>query len=129
MFTVYMYVQAVSLSLSSVGSVKPAATGVTPASRGPIASTTPTSIPLSPPIPTVSVTPSPAKTPIQQSSTHSHTSTPSTVTSTGGAASHSPRPKKTGSLALFYRKVYLMAHLRIKDLCERLEQSQDFQQK
>ena len=119
----YCCVQAVNLSLSSGGG-KPAPTGVAPASRGPFSSSS-SSIPLSPPIPTVSVTPSPSKTPRQPGSAYSLTSTPSTLTK----PSSPPRPKKTGSLALFYRKVYMTAHLRIKDLCERLDQSQDFHQK
>lgn len=115
-----------SLSLSSGGvPVKAAPTGAVPATRTP-SSAPSTAIPLSPPIPTVSITPSPAKTPKQLGSAHSHMSTPSTLT---GSTSSPPRPKKTGSLALFYRKVYLMAHLRIKDLCERLDQSQGFHQK
>ena len=41
----------------------------------------------------------------------------------------SPRPKRTGSLALFYRKTYQLASIRIKDLCERLNLPPDFVQK
>ena len=33
----------------------------------------------------------------------------------------SPRPRKTGSLALFLRKVYHVASVRLRDLCERLD--------
>ena len=104
--------------------MKTAVTGVVPAARGATSAPSSSNIPLSPPIPSVSITPSPspAKTPLQGSP---HLSTPSTLT----AMSSPLRPKKTGSLALFYRKVYLMAHLRIKDLCERLDQNMDFQQK
>lgn len=123
----FTHSQAASLTLSPGVGMKPAPTGVAPASRSPSSSGPSAAIPLSPPIPTVAVTPSPAKTPLH-TSTHSHISTPSTLTASGGGSSP-PRPKKTGSLALFYRKVYLMAHLRIKDLCERLDQSRDFQQK
>ena len=120
-----LFSQAVNLSLSSGG--KPAPTGLVPASRCPQSSSlSSSSIPLSPPIPSVSITPSPSKTPRQQQgSAHSHISTPSTLTK----SSSPPRPKKTGSLALFYRKVYMTGHLRIKDLCERLDQSVDFHQK
>lgn len=39
------------------------------------------------------------------------------------------RPKRTGSLALFYRKMYQLAYIRIRDLCERLELDTDFVQK
>lgn len=39
------------------------------------------------------------------------------------------RPKRTGSLALFYRKMYQLAYVRIRDLCERLELDTDFVQK
>ena len=39
------------------------------------------------------------------------------------------RPKRTGSLALFYRKMYQLAYIRIRDLCERLEVDNEFVQK
>ena len=51
------------------------------------------------------------------------------VTTTPSGSGTSPRPKRTGSLALFYRKMYQLAFIRIKDLCERLSQNQDFIQK
>ncbi|KAK3086310.1 hypothetical protein FSP39_016711 [Pinctada imbricata] len=35
------------------------------------------------------------------------------------------KPKKTGSLALFFRKVYHMASLRLRDLCDRLDVDDD----
>ena len=40
-----------------------------------------------------------------------------------------PKPKRSGSLALFYRKVYQLAFVRIKDLCERLALPCETQQK
>lgn len=40
-----------------------------------------------------------------------------------------PKPKRSGSLALFYRKVYQLAFVRIKDLCERLNLPCETQQK
>lgn len=88
-----------------------AATVLSP-SKG--SSTTPGSvrplIPTSPPIPSVTVT---QTTPLKGA-------TP---------GSTSPRPKRTGSLALFYRKMYQLAFIRIKDLCERLGLPNDFTQK
>lgn len=45
------------------------------------------------------------------------------------AAAAAARPKRTGSLALFYRKMYQLAYIRIRDLCERLELDTDFVQK
>lgn len=82
-------------------------------------------IPTSPPIPSVTITPSasPAKTPARMSQAGSRQipATPATPAT--------PRPKKTGSLALFYRKVYQLASIRIKDLCERLGHDSDFVQK
>ena len=65
----------------------------------------------SPPVPTV-IVPSPAKTPPKGS----HSATPSATT----PSATPPRPKRSGSLALFYRKVYPLAFIRIKDLCDRL---------
>ena len=64
-------------------------------------------IPLSTPIPSFTISPSPGKP------------APSTP---GGAT----RPKRTGSLALFYRKMYQLAYIRIRDLCERLTLTGDF---
>ena len=82
-------------------------------------------IPTSPPIPSVTITPSasPAKTParVSQVGVSRLPATPSTPAT--------PRPKRTGSLALFYRKVYQLASIRIKDLCERLGHDNDFVQK
>ena len=40
-----------------------------------------------------------------------------------------PRPRRGGSLALFYRKVYPLAFIRIKDLCDRLGFERDAMQK
>jgi hypothetical protein len=37
------------------------------------------------------------------------------------ASTASNKPKRTGSLALFFRKVYHLASVRIRDLCDRLE--------
>lgn len=70
-------------------------------------------IPTSPPIPSVTVT---QTTPFKGQM----------VTTPGGT---SPRPKRTGSLALFYRKTYQLAFIRIKDLCERLGLATEFIQK
>ncbi|XP_010152276.1 PREDICTED: retinoblastoma-like protein 1, partial [Eurypyga helias] len=39
------------------------------------------------------------------------------------------RPKKTGSLALFYRKVYHLASVRLRDLCLKLDVSNDLRRK
>lgn len=92
-----------------------AATVLSP-SKGP-SSTTPGSkrplIPTSPPIPSVAVT---QTTPLK-----GHLGATPGVTS--------PKPKRTGSLALFYRKMYQLAFIRIKDLCERLGLPSDFTQK
>lgn len=71
-------------------------------------------IPISPPIPSVTVT---QTTPLRQAG------------NTPRANVTSPKPKRTGSLALFYRKTYQLAFIRIKDLCERLALPADFTQK
>uniref|UniRef100_F7CLV0 Retinoblastoma-like protein 1 n=1 Tax=Macaca mulatta TaxID=9544 RepID=F7CLV0_MACMU len=39
------------------------------------------------------------------------------------------RPKRTGSLALFYRKVYHMASVRLRDLCLKLDVSNELRRK
>uniref|UniRef100_A0A7M4G0D8 RB transcriptional corepressor like 1 n=1 Tax=Crocodylus porosus TaxID=8502 RepID=A0A7M4G0D8_CROPO len=39
------------------------------------------------------------------------------------------KPKKTGSLALFYRKVYHLASVRLRDLCSKLDVSNDLRRK
>ncbi|XP_063000944.1 retinoblastoma-like protein 1 isoform X2 [Elgaria multicarinata webbii] len=39
------------------------------------------------------------------------------------------RPKKTGSLALFFRKVYHLASVRLRDLCLKLDVSNDLRRK
>ncbi|XP_053101215.1 retinoblastoma-like protein 1 isoform X2 [Hemicordylus capensis] len=39
------------------------------------------------------------------------------------------RPKKTGSLALFFRKVYHLASVRLRDLCLKLDVSSDLRRK
>ncbi len=70
-------------------------------------------IPTPPPIPSVTVTPT-------FSASKMSMTTPSSA---------SPRPKRTGSLALFYRKMYQLASIRIKDLCERLNLPESFVQK
>lgn len=82
-------------------------------------------IPTSPPIPSVTITPSasPAKTPARVTQVGA-----SRVPATPGTPA-TPRPKRTGSLALYYRKVYQLASIRIKDLCERLGHDSDFVQK
>ncbi|XP_061864913.1 retinoblastoma-like protein 1 isoform X1 [Colius striatus] len=41
----------------------------------------------------------------------------------------SSKPKKTGSLALFYRKVYHLASVRLRDLCLKLDVSNDLRRK
>ncbi|NXP44080.1 RBL1 protein, partial [Heliornis fulica] len=43
--------------------------------------------------------------------------------------SSASRPKKTGSLALFYRKVYHLASVRLRDLCLKLDVSNDLRRK
>ena len=97
-------------------------------------------IPTSPPIPSVTVTPSasPARTPQRTPATYGSSSrqtlggtsmlslTPGTPGSLVGSAA---RPKRTGSLALFYRKMYQLAYIRIRDLSERLELDTEFVQK
>lgn len=77
-------------------------------------------------LPTITVTCS--STPSKQS----HTPQKVVVTTPAGVTpkiSSPPRPRRTGSVALFYRKVYQMAFLRIKDLCERLTLREDILQK
>ena len=69
-------------------------------------------------IPTVTLVPSPSKTP--QRGPGSVSATPIATPS---------KPKRTGSLALFYRKVYSLAFVRIKDLCDRLGLERDAMQK
>lgn len=79
-------------------------------------------VPTPPPIPSVTITQSMlggARTPLRG---QKGLATPS-------SSSLSPRPKRTGSLALFYRKTYQLASIRIKDLCERLNLPPDFVQK
>ena len=46
-----------------------------------------------------------------------------------GKPTGSTSPKRTTSLGLFYRKVYVLAYLRLKDLCERLNIASDVMQK
>ncbi|XP_040464178.1 retinoblastoma-like protein 1 isoform X2 [Falco naumanni] len=43
--------------------------------------------------------------------------------------SSASKPKKTGSLALFYRKVYHLASVRLRDLCLKLDVSNDLRRK
>lgn len=110
---------AKSLPLALVPDIltSPASTILSPSKATP---TTPNSvrplIPTSPPIPSVTVT---QTTPVRGQG----------MTTTPSGSATSPRPKRTGSLALFYRKMYQLAFIRIKDLCERLSQNQDFIQK
>ncbi len=75
-------------------------------------------IPTSPPIPSATITPSPR---------HSQLYTPPQQGGTPRASA--TKPKRTGSLALFYRKMYQLSYIRIKDLCERLGMANDFVQK
>lgn len=101
-------------------------------------------IPTSPPIPSVTVTPSasPVRTPQRTTPATYGSSTRQTLGSTSilsltpgtpGSGvvglTAAARPKRTGSLALFYRKMYQLAYIRIRDLCERLELDTDFVQK
>ena len=92
-------------------------------------------IPTSPPIPSVMVTPSasPARTPQRTPATYGSSTRPTlgtNVTTPGTPGSVVvARPKRTGSLALFYRKMYQLAYIRIRDLCERLEVNTEFVQK
>ncbi|NXK87093.1 RBL1 protein, partial [Formicarius rufipectus] len=46
-----------------------------------------------------------------------------------GQVSAASRPKRTGSLALFYRKVYHLASVRLRDLCLKLDVSNDLRRK
>ncbi|XP_010182988.1 PREDICTED: retinoblastoma-like protein 1 [Mesitornis unicolor] len=46
-----------------------------------------------------------------------------------GHLSSASKPKKTGSLALFYRKVYHLASVRLRDLCLKLDVSNDLRRK
>uniref|UniRef100_A0A8B9U1P9 RB transcriptional corepressor like 1 n=1 Tax=Anas zonorhyncha TaxID=75864 RepID=A0A8B9U1P9_9AVES len=46
-----------------------------------------------------------------------------------GHLSSGSKPKKTGSLALFYRKVYHLASVRLRDLCLKLDVSNDLRRK
>lgn len=98
-----------------------AASTVLSPSKAPPASATPGStrplIPTSPPIPSVTIT--------QTTPLRGQGGTPGGA----GGSSVSPRPKRTGSLALFYRKTYQLAFIRIKDLCERLALTPEFIQK
>lgn len=77
-------------------------------------------IPTSPPIPSATVTPSPH---------HSQLHTPSSQLATPRTPVSHAKPKRTGSLTLFYRKMYQLAFIRMKDLCERLEMTNEFVQK
>ena len=79
-------------------------------------------ISLSPPMPSVTITPSPS--PLKTPQRGSLPATPNTA-----PQSTPPRPKKTGSLALFYRKLYQLAFIRIRDLCDRLGLDKDVMQK
>lgn len=92
-------------------------------------------IPTSPPIPSVTITPSasPARTPQRTPATYGSSTTKQTLgmSATPGTPGSivATRPKRTGSLALFYRKMYQLAYIRIRDLCERLELDTEFVQK
>ncbi|XP_052539710.1 retinoblastoma-like protein 1 isoform X2 [Tympanuchus pallidicinctus] len=46
-----------------------------------------------------------------------------------GHLSSGNKPKRTGSLALFYRKVYHLASVRLRDLCLKLDVSNDLRRK
>ncbi|NWR88160.1 RBL1 protein, partial [Furnarius figulus] len=46
-----------------------------------------------------------------------------------GQVSAASKPKRTGSLALFYRKVYHLASVRLRDLCLKLDVSNDLRRK
>ena len=119
--------KSTTLPLSVVSDLlSTASTMLSPSSKGPQSpgSLRPL-IPTSPPIPSVTITPSLVSqtTPLrgQAGALTPGGGTPSTSTS--------PRPKRTGSLALFYRKTYQLAYIRIKDLCERLGLTPEFTQK
>ncbi|EDO46411.1 predicted protein [Nematostella vectensis] len=56
--------------------------------------------------------------------------TPQAAVATSHSASTTPaKPKKTGSLALFFRKVYHMASVRLRDLCARLDVNEELRGK
>lgn len=108
------------LPLPLVPDIMPAATVLSPSKAPPTSATNLGSvvrplIPTSPPIPSVTVT---QTTPMRGQLV--------TTPSGSSVVTTSPRPKRTGSLALFYRKTYQLAFIRIKDLCERLGLAQDF---
>ncbi|XP_077315310.1 retinoblastoma-like protein 1 isoform X1 [Lithobates pipiens] len=46
-----------------------------------------------------------------------------------GCPSSASKPKRTGSLALFFRKVYHLASVRLRDLCLKLDLSNDLRRK
>ncbi|XP_061421579.1 retinoblastoma-like protein 1 isoform X1 [Lethenteron reissneri] len=46
-----------------------------------------------------------------------------------GAGTIMSRPKRTGSLALFFRKVYHLASVRLRDLCQKLDVSPELRSK
>ncbi|NXU89872.1 RBL1 protein, partial [Xiphorhynchus elegans] len=46
-----------------------------------------------------------------------------------GQVAAASRPRRTGSLALFYRKVYHLASVRLRDLCLKLDVSNDLRRK
>ena len=48
---------------------------------------------------------------------------------TTNASSVPPKPTKTGSLCIFFRKVYHVAHLRLDFLCHTLEIAEDVKRK
>ena len=48
---------------------------------------------------------------------------------TTNVSSVTPKPTKTGSLCIFFRKVYHVAHLRLDFLCHTLEIAEDVKRK
>ena len=105
-------------------------------------------VPTAPPIPVVTITPAAAGVVSQVTSTAAMTTPPkglpphvkrqiglSAPSKTQPREARTPtssapvRLRRTTPLALFYRKVYNLAYLRIKDLCERLDQPPEFIQR
>ncbi|OWF55242.1 retinoblastoma-like protein 1 isoform X1 [Mizuhopecten yessoensis] len=73
----------------------------------------------------------PVHTILSQKQSNAGTTTTTTTTTTSISSSQpANKPKKTGSLALFFRKMYHLASVRLRDLCDRLQvDDEDLRQK